>query len=337
VRLLNKAHALNPGDEEIGSALREAEREMAAVRREMAAERRASQEDAAASRREGSWGGDSASNGGGGGGGGGGGRQGNADQGDGGRRARGAAHPNGGGAEAASARGGPSEAPRAYAPPPDDEPRSRSGPSWRAGATSTADDAARGAADAQPPRSRAGRLAHGALLLLLRLLTMVAAAAVWLYHASGCSRLVAWVANSGEWVEAKWLKMLGDDFELAERIAYLGYYWRARLRWPFRLLGVLFGLLLAWWYPWHAYALIVLGVSGLGVWLTPHMAWGAFLSQPTATGLAVALCFFCWALPRTSGWMVGCGSPSPNPRTPKLHAKSCSLGPNQPESKPAHP
>eukprot|EP00966_Prymnesium_polylepis_P297567 6874882-Prymnesium_polylepis.1 len=38
---------------------------------------------------------------------------------------------------------------------------------------------------------------------------MVAAAAVWLYHASGCSRLVAWVANSGEWVEAKWLKMLG--------------------------------------------------------------------------------------------------------------------------------
>ena len=45
---------------------------------------------------------------------------------------------------------------------------------------------------------------------------------------------VSAVANSGEWIEARWLRLLGNDYDLAERIAYIGYYWRARLRWPFR-------------------------------------------------------------------------------------------------------
>jgi len=93
--------------------------------------------------------------------------------------------------------------------------------------------------------------------------------------------------------------------ELAERLAYLVYYWRARLRWPVRLIGVLLLLLLAWQYPWHAYAVVVLAVCVLGVWLTPHMAWSAYVTQPMSAGIAAALSLFCYLLPSTSAWMVG--------------------------------
>ena len=47
----------------------------------------------------------------------------------------------------------------------------------------------------------------------------------------------------------------------------------------------------------QAYAVVVVGLSALGVWITPHMGWGTVVPQPAAAALAAVLWLLCWALP----------------------------------------
>ena len=35
----------------------------------------------------------------------------------------------------------------------------------------------------------------------------------------------------------------------------------------------------------QAYAIVVVGLSALGVWITPHMSWGTVVPQPAAAAL----------------------------------------------------
>ena len=103
----------------------------------------------------------------------------------------------------------------------------------------------------------------------------------------------------------RWERLLEPETQV--RLSYVLYYWRARLRWPFRLLMLLGLLMLAWRYPWHAYAVVLLGLAALGVWITPHMPWPQQLgvTQPVSAGLAAGALFLCWCLPLTSAWLVG--------------------------------
>ena len=98
----------------------------------------------------------------------------------------------------------------------------------------------------------------------------------------------------------RWDRLWVSETETHERLLYLMYYWRARLRWPSRLLAVIFLLLLAWHYPWRAYAVAVVGLSALLVALTPHMQWSAFISQTQAAAVAAATWLVFWLLPCTS-------------------------------------
>jgi len=134
---------------------------------------------------------------------------------------------------------------------------------------------------------------------------LVAAVAGVLLWAWGCVRLPRLASRGGEWLEARWMRLLGNDFDLAERLSYLCFYWRARLRWPFRVLGVLIALILAWLYPWKAYVVVVLACSGLGVWLTPRMSWAEFISQPLAAGIALLFCLVCYCLPISCACLLG--------------------------------
>ena len=130
------------------------------------------------------------------------------------------------------------------------------------------------------------------------------------------------------------------DPELAERLAYIFYYWRARLRWPLRLVGVLCGLLLAWkvspaspwssttefWvsrtsfgisltsnplhvrvaqFPWQAYALVVVGCGTLVTWLHPNFTWSQIVPRAAVALASCLICFLCWLLPYTSVVILG--------------------------------
>ena len=47
-----------------------------------------------------------------------------------------------------------------------------------------------------------------------------------------------------------------------------------------------------------------MGVSALGVWISPHMGWSAVVPQPAAAALAVVLWLLCWALPWTFVYLL---------------------------------
>ncbi|KAL3928754.1 MAG: hypothetical protein SGPRY_002256 [Prymnesium sp.] len=201
VRLLNKAHALNPSDSEIGKVLREAEREMAAVQREMAAERLASSAAGRAAaaatlpsshdRQEGRM--------------------------EGGRRviesaSRDEQEPSGGDERRGEESGGEEGE--------EEEEQEVGGERSREQASLPA---------------RVGLAVLGLFLRLIHLLVMVGA---WVAHRCfpriGISWLASRVGKLGEWFESRWMQLLGNDFDLAERLSYLYFYWRARLRWPCR-------------------------------------------------------------------------------------------------------
>ena len=107
----------------------------------------------------------------------------------------------------------------------------------------------------------------------------------------------------------KWDNAFAVEPDSRERLMYLLYYWRARLRWPIRLVGVLLLLLLAWRYPWRAYAVVVLGASAAATWAAPYLPFfGALASpRPVVGSLGGAVCLLCWMLPYTTAWIVGLG------------------------------
>ena len=191
---------------------------------------------------------------------------------------------------AESASGGDSPPP----PPPRPPPREEESPSAAAVAA-----AAAAAAEAEAPRRSAADAVKAAALriftawLLPLLLACVTRPWRWLAALGGGLKRRA---------EERWAALL--DPETHERLRYVFYYWRARFRTPLRLLLVLAVLALAWRHPWKAYAIVVVGLSGLGVWITPHMSWGAVVPQPAAAALAGALWLLCWALPWTFVYLL---------------------------------
>ena len=69
-------------------------------------------------------------------------------------------------------------------------------------------------------------------------------------------------------------------------------------RWPLRLFGFILLLVLAWWYPWPAFAVMVLAATVFLVVITPHMHWAQLVTQPIAAGLAVGVWLLCYLLVR---------------------------------------
>ena len=100
-----------------------------------------------------------------------------------------------------------------------------------------------------------------------------------------------------------WEKLppLGGDFQTRESILYLVYYWKARLRWPLRLILAMFAALLAWAYPWHAYAVLVLAASVAAIVFTPVAPWSGYgIGRVKASMCAAFLCGLCALLPKIS-------------------------------------
>ena len=79
------------------------------------------------------------------------------------------------------------------------------------------------------------------------------------------------------------------------------------LRWPIRLVGVLLLLLLAFRYPWHAYAVTALGCAAAAVYIAPHLNLHPLLTRPVMGGLATMVCALCWLLPYTTAYLLGIG------------------------------
>lgn len=79
------------------------------------------------------------------------------------------------------------------------------------------------------------------------------------------------------------------------------------MRWPLRLLGVLLLLLLAWQYPWRAYAVVVLGAASGATYIAPYLPFFSTLAspRPVVGGLGALVCLVCWLLPQTTAWLVG--------------------------------
>ena len=175
-----------------------------------------------------------------------------------------------------------------------------------AAASSGADTPADGAdaADGGGRARASGRLARGVWSLLLRLLLLRAAATIVVTY-SGAVRLAGACRRGWRGASARLERWLSLDADLSERLQYVRCYWWARLRWPIRILALLAALVVAWRHPWRAYAVVVIGVSAGGTYLTPGMPWEAHVTQPQVAGLGGALCFFCWLLPYTSAWLVG--------------------------------
>jgi len=105
----------------------------------------------------------------------------------------------------------------------------------------------------------------------------------------------------------QWDNFFAIDPGAKENFAYLLYYWRARLRWPIRLVGVLLLLLLAFRYPWHAYAVTALGCAAAAVYIAPHLNLHPLLTRPVMGGLATMVCALCWLLPYTTAYLLGIG------------------------------
>ena len=307
VRLLRKANNLSPDDGEIQEALAEAEREYNAVVREQQAEQQAMQREAAEAQKE--WNlppskpaatavppsmrsppqprpqpSSSRS----------GGRADNLsaaadDLAAGLAGAGGSSNGGGGGGSSSSYGGGSGHGSGDY------------GSASSAGAAST--DSASG-----------GRLAAFAGFLLAILLA-VGGLVVKVGEKTGLLWLATWLAalpvqgwrHLSGWASRKWDSLFDVEPDSRERLAYLFYYWRARLRWPIRLLGILFLLLLAWRYPWHAYSVVVLGIGGGATFFAPYIPKVDQLAQPRAVigSAAATVTFVCWLLPVTTAWLVG--------------------------------
>ena len=144
-----------------------------------------------------------------------------------------------------------------------------------------------------------GARALAVLLGLARQLLLLLIAAV-----SRSSSLLG-IAAGARYARRKWETSVAFDPETAERLSYVYYYWRARLRWPLRLVLAIGLLMLAWRYPWQAFAIIVLAAAGGFTYLTPHMPWAGVLTQPMAAGISVVALLVCRWLPWTSVLLVG--------------------------------
>ena len=147
---------------------------------------------------------------------------------------------------------------------------------------------------------------------VLRCVMLLLGALTWLARMSGlamvCRLLLrlpgdTWKATS-EWLGRRYDSFLPDP-TAQENLAYLGYYWRARLRWPFRLVGVLLLLLLAWRFPWQAYAIFVLGAAGGVTYFSQYLPYVAALKTSIVGVIAAAVVLLCYVLPYTTAWMLG--------------------------------
>jgi hypothetical protein len=333
VRLLRKAKALNPHDATAAESLREAEREIAAVLREQEAEKEACRADALASREQyGDYGGGGLSgaaasassgnaSGGGGSGGGGGGSSGGANRSGGGSRSGGGGSTGGGSSGGGSRRAAPA-APAKHTMPPT-APKSETAaaasrpPPQPASSSPAEASQPHSYKDADvslppPPRGAKGKALYYLALLLQWIHWLAVEALPRAARAVGLLYLLRLVSNASQavWqrVRSKWETTVAMDPELYERLEYLFYYWRARLRWPLRLIGVLLALALAWRFPWHAYALFVVASGALLTYLHPNFAWSTVVPQPAVGAASVAACFLCWLLPYTSLVLLGLGT-----------------------------
>ena len=270
VRLLRKARSLSPEDEDVAAALAEAEREYNAVLREQEAEREAARAEAAEQQRE--W----------------------------------------------NLPPPPPSATPARCLPPRSEASSIDGsgaamPPRSKGAKGGSSSESADASVPSAATDRATRLATVVLSLLAavaRLLAQLSRACglAYLGHVGGRALAGLWSVAVG-WPLRKFEELFSLEPDTRERLAYLFYYWRARLRWPLRFLGLLLLLLLAWRYPWHAYAVVVLAVGGGATYFAPYMPYVGALAWPQlAMGSAAAgLALICYLLPYTTAWLVGGG------------------------------
>ena len=272
VRLLRKASALSPNDPDIAAAKAEAEREMNAVLKEQEAEKAAARQDAANEQER--WN-----------------------------------HPTPAATKPSTPASSRKPHPAPTPPPSQPTPTPRS-----TAASATAEEASASSAPSSSSSSQgapSAKLGSGALAWLIALLSLFTRAAAFV----GVDRLVSKLVNlpnevfyrTSSFLSRRWEQFFALNPESRDNFMYLAYYWRARLRWPLRLVGVLLLLLLAWRYPWYAYATFVIGAGAGATFLSPHLPWTGALTHPQAVvGAASAgVGFFCWLLPYSTAYLLG--------------------------------
>ena len=304
VRLLRKAHSLDPENQEIVGALQDADREMAAIQKEQQAEQAAAKRDAADSQKM--W------------------NTGPSPSGpqptpspplpkasmpkkSGGVRTpasrSAAAPPPAPPSQPSSSSSNSSSARPAPTPPPPQYYHSEPQPG-----SSSSD------ADGEGSSGGSSNILMRALAFILQLLMFVVLlfvkAASLIYLDKLASKLIRLPQDGYYWFcgfcGRRYDAMLPDPTS-QENLSYLFYYWRARLRWPFRLVGVFIALLLAWRFPWQAYALFILGAAGFVTFFAPQLPYVAALKQEVVGAICAFVTLLCYLLPYTTAYTLGLG------------------------------